>query len=207
MGRLFKLQRKRNKTKNTNKPYIKGSPLGGIRGRRLMVCRGFFSIFFPWEGPLEIFSPQRGPLKFYPRRMALNFFPWKRASNFFCLEESLQFFFPEMPLFGGGPLNLCFINFLRPRAPDHSLSSPKHTGRIICWAITQWVSVRELSFFTGRGGHLSVIAGRQFFLVPPLACVKKFWSAPRHAQKNSGPPLGLRKKILVPPLVKEHPLT
>ncbi len=35
-----------------------------------------------------------------------------------------------------------------------------------------------LSFFTGRGGRLSVIAGRQFFLVPP-------W----HAQKKFCPPL------------------
>ncbi len=62
-------------------------------------------------------------------------------------------------------------------------------------------------FYREGGGRLSVIAGRQFFLVPPLACAKKFWSPPRHVQKNSGPPLGLRKKILVPPLVKEHPLT
>ena len=49
--------------------------------------------------------------------------------------------------------------------------------------------------FYGEGGRLFVIAGHQFFLPPP-------W----HAHKNSGPPPGLRKKILVPPLVKEHPL-
>ena len=52
---------------------------------------------------------------------------------------------------------------------------------------------RELSFFTGRGGRLSMITGRQFFLVPPFAYEKKFWS----------PPLP-REKILVPPQVKEH---
>ncbi len=54
--------------------------------------------------------------------------------------------------------------------------------------------VSELSFFTGRGGRLSVMAGRQFFLVPPFAYGGKFWS-----------PLSLRRKILVPPfdLVKK----
>ncbi len=30
-------------------------------------------------------------------------------------------------------------------------------------------TLRELSFFTGRGGRLSVMAGHQFFLVPPFA--------------------------------------
>ncbi len=40
------------------------------------------------------------------------------------------------------------------------------------------IAVRELSFFTGRGGRLSVMAGRQFFLVPPFAYGKKFWSPP-----------------------------
>ncbi len=35
--------------------------------------------------------------------------------------------------------------------------------------------IRELSFFTG-GGHLFVIAYRQFFSGPPFAYVKVFWS-------------------------------
>ncbi len=55
--------------------------------------------------------------------------------------------------------------------------------------VPKLANLRELSFFTGRGGRLFVIVGHQFFLVPP----------PWHAQKNSGPPLGIRKKILVPP--------
>ena len=51
------------------------------------------------------------------------------------------------------------------------------------------MALRELSFFTGRGRRLSVMAGRQFFLVPPFVYVKKIWS-----------PLCLRGEILVPPL-------
>ncbi len=54
-------------------------------------------------------------------------------------------------------------------------------------------------FYREGGGRLSVIAGRQFFLVPPLACAKKFWSPPRHARKNSGPPLAYAKKFWSPP--------
>ncbi len=64
-------------------------------------------------------------------------------------------------------------------------------------------SIRELSFFTGRGGVC--LWSRQFFLVSPLACAKKFWSPPRHVQKNSGPPLCLRKKNLVSPSWKNSP--
>ncbi len=48
--------------------------------------------------------------------------------------------------------------------------------------------VRELSFFTGRGGRLSVMAGCQFFLVPPFAYGEKFWSPPLPTAKNFGPP-------------------
>ncbi len=58
---------------------------------------------------------------------------------------------------------------------------------------------RELSFFTGRGGRLSVMAGRQFFLIPPFAYGKKFWSPPLPMAKNFGPPLWPREIILVPP--------
>ena len=52
-----------------------------------------------------------------------------------------------------------------------------------------WPSIRELSFFTGRGGVCLQWPVANFFWSPPLAYVKKFWS-----------PLGKRKKILVPPL-------
>ena len=55
---------------------------------------------------------------------------------------------------------------------------------------TSHLTVRELSFFNGRGGRLFVIAGHQSFLVPPLAYAKIFWSLP----------FGYREKILVPPL-------
>ena len=44
-------------------------------------------------------------------------------------------------------------------------------------------------FLPGGGGCLSVIAGRQFFVVPP-------W----HAQKNSGPPQHAQKILVPPPL-------
>ena len=37
-------------------------------------------------------------------------------------------------------------------------------------------TIRELSFFSGRGGRLSVTTGPQFFLFPPFAYTKKFWS-------------------------------
>ncbi len=68
--------------------------------------------------------------------------------------------------------------------------------------------LRELSFFTGRGGRLSVIAGRQFFLVPPFGMRKKILVPPLGmCKKILVPPLAYAKKILVPPLVKEHPLT
>ena len=59
--------------------------------------------------------------------------------------------------------------------------------------------LRELSFITGRGGRLSVMAGRQFFLVPPLAYDKKFWSPPLPTGKKFGPPFGLGKKFWSPP--------
>ncbi len=59
--------------------------------------------------------------------------------------------------------------------------------------------LRELSFFYREGGRLFVIAGCQFFLVPPPICeCKKFWSPPWHALKNSGPPFAHAKNILVP---------
>ena len=82
------------------------------------------------------------------------------------------------------------------------------TEKVICpfWGInlifvTTVVSTSLLLFHKGaiiiyRDWGRSVC---QFFLVPPSACPKKFWSPPCHAQKNSGPPLTLHKKILVPP--------
>ena len=73
-----------------------------------------------------------------------------------------------------------------------SLTSFEHLPRVL---------LIKPSFKAG-GGHLSVIAGRQFFLVPPY-----------HTLKNSGPPFAYREKfwshlwlwekILVPPM-KEH---
>ena len=56
---------------------------------------------------------------------------------------------------------------------------PDRTGTIFfCSTPVKWSKVRmpglflglrELSFFTGRGGCLLVMAGRQFFLVPTFA--------------------------------------
>ncbi len=54
-------------------------------------------------------------------------------------------------------------------------------------------------FYREGGGRLSVMAGRQFFLVPPFAYDKKFWSPPLPTAKNFGPPLWPHEKILVPP--------
>ena len=62
--------------------------------------------------------------------------------------------------------------------------------------------------FYRDGGRLFVIAGRQLFLVPPLGMRKRFWSPLGMRKKNVlVPPWPMQKKILVPPLVKEHPLT
>ncbi len=44
-------------------------------------------------------------------------------------------------------------------------------------------------FLPGGGGRLSVMASRQFFLVPPFTYGKKFWSPPLPMAKNFGPPL------------------
>ncbi len=61
-------------------------------------------------------------------------------------------------------------------------------------------------FLPGGGGRLSVIAGRQFFLVPPFAYVKKFWSPPfASGAKFWSPPLASCKNFGPPPKVKEHP--
>ncbi len=48
-------------------------------------------------------------------------------------------------------------------------------------------------FLGGGGDRLFVIAGRQFFLVPPFACVKKYWSPPLTMGKNTGPPLAYKR--------------
>ncbi len=48
-------------------------------------------------------------------------------------------------------------------------------------------------FLGGGGDRLFVMAGSQFFLVPPFACVKKYWSPPLPMGKNTGPPLCLQK--------------
>ena len=50
-------------------------------------------------------------------------------------------------------------------------------------------SLGSYHFLPGGGGRLSVMAGRQFFLVPPFAYAKKFWSPPLPTAKNFGPPL------------------
>ena len=56
--------------------------------------------------------------------------------------------------------------------------------------------VRELSFFTGRGGRLFVINRWPFFSGPPLGMRKKF-----HHRKNILlTPMACAKKILVSPL-------
>ncbi len=47
-----------------------------------------------------------------------------------------------------------------------------------------WSKLGSYHFLPGGRGCLFVIAGLQFVLAPP-------W----HAQKNSGPPLGMRKKF------------
>ena len=60
--------------------------------------------------------------------------------------------------------------------------------------------------FLPVGGRLSVIAGRQFFLVPPFGMRQKILVPSRQAQKNLVPPWPTPKNS-GPPLVKEHPLT
>ncbi len=65
---------------------------------------------------------------------------------------------------------------------------------------------KEATIFTGRGGHLSVTAGRQFFLVPPFAYVKKFWFPPiAYGENIWSPPLATPKNSGPPTKVKEHP--
>ncbi len=61
-------------------------------------------------------------------------------------------------------------------------------------------------FLPGGGGRLSVIAGRHFFLVPPLGLRLKILVPPLCLrQKNLVPPFGLVKKFWSPPpKVKEH---
>ena len=63
------------------------------------------------------------------------------------------------------------------------------------FCVTRVDGIRELSFFTRRRGPSVCDCGLPTFSGPPLACAKKFSSPPRHAQKNSGPNLGLCKKI------------
>ncbi len=78
---------------------------------------------------------------------------------------------------------------------SHLMSLKGHSldGHLSLFTMTLEV-VRELSFFTGRGGRLSVMADRHFFLVSPFAYGKNF-----------GPPLWLPKKILVPPTNRRPP--
>ncbi len=76
----------------------------------------------------------------------------------------------------------CVTHFVTYRYENREKIS-RHLFRIV-------TTLRELSFFTRRGGRLSVMAGRQFFLVPPLPTAKNF----------GPPPLGPTEKILVPPL-------
>ena len=58
-------------------------------------------------------------------------------------------------------------------------------------------------FLGGGGDRLFVMAGRQFFLVPPFACVKKYWSPPLTMGKNTGPPLCLQKNSSLTCIMKE----
>ena len=61
-------------------------------------------------------------------------------------------------------------------------------------------------FLPGGGDHLFVMDGRQFFLAPPFAYVKKFWSPLCLWGKILVPTFGLVKIIWSPPpKVKEHP--
>ncbi len=78
-----------------------------------------------------------------------------------------------------------------------SLSLLGHSMFCRCFA-----PIRELSFFTGRGGHPSVIAGCQFFLAPPFHTAKKIWPPLLTYTKNSGPPLDSGKKFCPPPRTK-----
>ncbi len=73
-------------------------------------------------------------------------------------------------------LNLKYIcNLLRP--PTHPCEA------ILLYDRNQLGSYH---FLPGGGGRLSVIASRQFFLVPPLAYGEKFWSPPLPTAKNFG---------------------
>ena len=61
--------------------------------------------------------------------------------------------------------------------------------------------LRELSFFTGRGGCLSVIVGCHFFSGPPFTRCKKFWPplyiCKKKNKKNGH--LWVRRKTICPP--------
>ncbi len=62
----------------------------------------------------------------------------------------------------------------------------------------KWVK-GAIVFYLEGGGRLSVIAGRHFFLVPPLGMRKKILVPPSAFEKKFWSPLGLHKKILPPP--------
>ena len=48
---------------------------------------------------------------------------------------------------------------------------------------------KEAIIFYQEGGRLFLMAGRQFFLVPPpFPDVNKFWSPPSRMRNNSGHP-------------------
>ncbi len=68
-------------------------------------------------------------------------------------------------------------------------------------------SLGSYHFLPEGGGRLSVICGSPIFSGPPLGMRKKFLVPPSACTKNSGPPLAYAKKFWSPPLVKEQPLT
>ena len=67
--------------------------------------------------------------------------------------------------------------------------------------------IRELSFFTSRGGHRSVLVGRQFFVPTPFYTAKKFWSPLLTYAKKLPLPFGASKKMKSPLLIKICPPT
>ena len=74
--------------------------------------------------------------------------------------------------------------------------------------IEKSISIRELSFFTRRGGRLSVMTSPHFFLPLPLCIRGKILVPPLPTGKDFGPPLAYWKKFWSPhPRGKDMPLT
>ncbi len=114
-----------------------------------------------------------------------------------------------------------FIKYLKRPAElsDLFLNLSVHVSNCQSTTVTKKHYLRELSFFTGRGGVCLWSRGANFFLsphwhaqknlVPPSACAKnsapplcdpqKIFVPPFGPLKKTGPPLWLPQKILVPP--------